>query len=140
MIGANSLFGPTKAMQSLWFDHDMKYFCEDIDFSYRRFLAGNSIVVSHALYINHMERDQTPLSARCLHTPVHAYARSYNRIRFVKKTASSLNKRAYLLCGVWVQTVLFLGLCVIYGREKRWELVRAVWSGTRDGIYLHYIK
>jgi GT2 family glycosyltransferase len=135
MIGGNSLFGPMQAMQAIGFDEQMKYFCEDIDFSYRWFQSGAKIFVAHDIRIHHMERDQTPLSSRCLHTPVHAYARAYNRVRFVKKTASFSNKRAYLLCGVWVQTVLFLGLCLLYGWEQKWKLIGAVWRGTRDGVF-----
>jgi hypothetical protein len=81
-----------------------------------------------------MEKGKTPLSARFLHRPEVAYARSYNRIRFVKKTATFINKRAYICGGVWVQTVLFLYIGLRYGGEQRRELVRNVWRGTRKGI------
>ncbi len=131
MIGGNSLFGPTKAMRAIWFDPEMQWCYEDIDFSYRWFQAGNSIAVSHAIRIHHMEKEQTMLSTRFLRRPEIAYARAYNRIRFVKKTASSLQKRAYLCCGVWIQTLWFLLLCLIYGGDQRWALIQAIWEGTR---------
>lgn len=130
MIGGNSLFGPRKMMQEIGFDTKMKRCYEDIDFSYRFTLAGGKIFVLHEVRIHHMEKDQTPLSSRFLHRPEVAYARSNNCIRFVKKTAWFVNKWAYLLCGVWVQTAFFLYLCMRYGGPQRVELVRAVCRGV----------
>jgi hypothetical protein len=52
----------------------------------------------------------------------------------VKKVATRLQQVQYFGCGLRVQTVWFAIQIIWRGGGQRWQLVRAVWRGTRDGL------
>lgn len=134
MLWANSLFGPTAIFQQFPFDERFKRCYEDIDFTYRLWLAQIPVIVLNKVEINHMETTKTPLQDRFLGDEATAYERSLNRILFVKKHAQRYQKIAYFGCGLWVQTVGFLLFVLWWGGHQRVSLRRAVIQGTRDGL------
>lgn len=135
MIGANSLFWPTKLFQEIWFDRQFESCLEDIDFSYRVWKSGAKIVVSDAVRIQHMERQKSLLEKKFLWSPEMAYERSRNRILFAKKNATPYQKIQYFGLWFWAQTFWFLWLSSIYGWSDRFDLVSSILRWTFDGIF-----
>ncbi len=135
MVGANSLYGPTALFKQFPFDERFKRCYEDIDLTYRLWLADIPVIVLNKVEINHMETTKTPLQDRFLGDEATAYERALNRILFVKKHAQRYQKIAYMGCGLWVQTIGFLLFVLWWGGKKRIPLRRAIIQGTKDGLY-----
>ncbi len=135
MMWANSLLWPTALMQSFDFDEEFAHSYEDIDFTYRLYLAGYPVIVINNIEINHMETRLWQLDKRFMWNTTVAYYRSRNRILFVKKTATFFEKTQYFWLWLWIQTVWFLTAILIRGWWKnRISLRKSVIQWTKDWL------
>lgn len=147
MIGLNSLFGPRSIFQKNTFDERFRGSYEDVDYTRWLTQQGEHIIVSSQLKIYHMERLEhqntiswywANLATMQLWTPLAAYARSRNRVLFVKKHATHREWLQYIYIGIWVQTIGFLLAVWRQGAKERRVFWRRILQGTRDGIRGHF--
>ncbi len=134
MMWANSLFGPREIFREHGFDDRFGRCYEDIDFTYRVYLAWIPIIVLNKVEIHHMEVTKNKLQHRFLGDPVTAYERSRNRILRVKKTAKRYQKIQYFTIGLRAQTLGFYWAILLRGWDQRTALWKAVWKGVKDGL------
>lgn len=126
MIGANSLFGKCETFLNFPFNIRFTRCGEDVDVTYAMHRAGVPIVCSAVVHIYHMERQKNKLQQIFLWDEYTAFERSRNRILFVKKYGTLWQKIQYFGVGLWIQTVWFIVLILLHGKEKRIALLRSV--------------
>lgn len=133
MIGWNSLLWPSGIFREIRFDERFEFVYEDLDFSYRTYLAWFPVIVSRELKINHMEREKNKLEHIFIWTPKDAYQKSRNRILFVKKVADKLQKIQFFWFGLWIQTLWFIFNIIFYWKD-RLSLLKSIYRWVVDWI------
>ncbi len=127
-IGWNSLFWPKEYFLQNQFDERMWFIYEDIDCFFRMTKKGIPLLVSKKTAIQHMERDKTILEHSFLATPAWARNKAKNRILFVKKNATTLQK-IWFRC-LWFPVTSFMTVLFL--------LVR--WGNIRYKLLYNYIE
>lgn len=131
MLSWNCIFWSKSIFQMYKFDEKMKFVYEDLDFTYRAYLWWVPLLVVKSIIINHMEVKKTKLRKLYIQDPMTAYQKSKNRIIFVKKNWSKIEKYKFYSLWLWLQTIWFIFLISIYWEEKL-DLLKAVYYWTRD--------
>lgn len=135
MMGGNCLLGPSRLFQSIQFDPVFAYSYEDIDFTYRMTQSWVPLYVTASTVTYHMESEERSiLDHKLIGSPTSAYYRMRNYLLFVRKNATWWQKVQVYSFGVWWLYVWFVLNILVYGGKERWELVKTLSRGLRDGL------
>lgn len=112
-IGWNSLFSSKHIFSTYTFDDQMSFIYEDIDCLYRITKASIPLIVSKKTIIHHMERDKNRLQQSFLATPQAAYQKAKNRILFVKKNGTFVQKWLFYIIWSPITSLMTIGFILV---------------------------
>ncbi len=120
IVGGNSLFMSMKLAKRYTFDQNMPFVYEDLDMVSSMTQDNIPLIISKNNRIMHMEREKTLLETSFLATPWWAYQKGKNRILFVKKHGTLIQK--ILFWSIWlpITSLMTYAFILIHG-YKQWR-------------------
>lgn len=128
-IGGNSLFWLRSIFTAHSFDEAIPFVYEDIDCLCRIVKANIPLLVSKKNTISHMERSKTSLEKSFLATPESAYMKSRNRIIFVRKNATLMQKIGFFVIWLPVTSLMTMLFIIKWAGSKSFEVLQSYMSG-----------
>lgn len=131
LIWWNSLLAPTKLLLEYAFDISMAFVYEDLDMIYS--ITNNNIplIVSKYTKISHMERDKTNLESSFLATPAGAYQKAKNRLLFVRKHGTLLQRIAFFCVWFPLTTLMTSVRILLVWSAQRYAILRSYYKGIK---------